>query len=198
MAGLLSGASPEPALLAARGLWLVRHAQPLVGTGICYGNTDMAADTGATQASAVVLARELPQATRVVCSPLRRCIQLAQALERLRPDLHWRSDTRLVEMDFGCWEGWHWDAIPKAALDEWTADFAHWRFGGRESVAELMRRVSAVWSESRTRDDPVAWITHAGVIRAATLVAGGKREVLRSEDWPTEVAGFGQFVRLPG
>ena len=198
MARLLPDRSAQTLMPDARGLWLVRHARPLVDAGICYGSTDIAAHAGATQSSAEELARELPQATRVVCSPLRRCIQLAQALERLRPDLHWRSDTRLVEMDFGCWEGWHWDAIPKAALDEWTADFAHWRFGGRESVAELVRRVSAVWSESRTRDDPVAWITHAGVIRAATLVAGGKREVLRSEDWPTEVAGFGQFVRLPG
>ena len=198
MAGLLPDSSAQTLMPAARGPWLVRHAQPLIDVDICYGSTDVAAHAGASQASAEVLALELPQATRVLCSPLQRCTQLVEPLARLRPDLHLCIDKRLVEMDFGCWEGWRWDAIPKSALDEWTADFAHWRFGGRESVAELMRRVADVWTETCARDDPVAWITHVGVIRAATLVAGGKREVLRSEDWPTEVVGFGQFVRLPG
>ena len=29
-------------------LWLVRHAQPLIESGICYGQLDVAADAGAT------------------------------------------------------------------------------------------------------------------------------------------------------
>ena len=29
-------------------LWLVRHAQPLVDAGVCYGRLDVAADPAAT------------------------------------------------------------------------------------------------------------------------------------------------------
>ena len=55
------------------------------------------------------------------CSPLRRCLQLAQGLRALRPDLAFRQDDRLAEMDFGDWEGWRWSDRPQAALDAWTA-----------------------------------------------------------------------------
>ena len=40
-------------------LWLVRHAQVLLPTGICYGATDVAADAAATLSAAQALAAEL-------------------------------------------------------------------------------------------------------------------------------------------
>ena len=180
---------------AASGPWLVRHAQPLIASGVCYGATDVAADPEATEASALVLAHQLPHGARLMSSPLRRCAQLAQALQRLRPDLLASSDARLVEMDFGCWEGWRWDDIPKPAIDAWTARFGDWRFGGRESVQELLDRVAGVWAEACAATAPVAWITHAGVIRAALLLSQGIRVVERSDQWPTEAPAFGKLVR---
>ena len=184
----------EPALA---GLWLVRHAQPLIDAGVCYGATDMAADRAATRWSAETLAQLLPAGAWLVSSPLLRCAQLARALQQLRPDLRARSDGRLAEMDFGCWEGWRWSDIPKPALDQWTAQFSDWRFGGRESVRELMQRVAGVWRESRALPGPVVWVTHAGVIRAALLLSRGVVEIQRSEDWPQAAPGFGQYLRLP-
>lgn len=180
---------------AASGPWLVRHAQPLIASGVCYGATDVAADPEATEASALVLAHQLPHGARLMSSPLRRCAQLAQALQRLRPDLLASSDARLVEMDFGCWEGWRWDDIPKPAIDAWTARFGDWRFGGRESVQELLDRVAGLWAEACATTGPVAWITHAGVIRAALLLSQGIRVVERSDQWPTEAPAFGKLVR---
>lgn len=40
--------------------WLVRHAQPLIAPGVCYGATDVAADEHATLLTARTLAQVLP------------------------------------------------------------------------------------------------------------------------------------------
>ena len=147
--------------------WLVRHAQVLLPPGICYGATDVAADAAATLSTAQALAAELPQGLPLRVSPLQRCEQLAQALQGLRPDLVYKTtEPRLAEMDFGHWEGQAWSSIPQHALDAWVADFAQHRFGGRESVAEVMHRVALAWEASRQVGQDAAWITHAGVIRA--------------------------------
>ena len=125
-------------------LWLVRHAQPLVEAGVCYGASDVAADRAATQDAAQRLAEALPTGIRVMASTLQRCERLAYFLRGLRPDLAYMLEPRLQEMNFGQWELQRWDAIPRAELDGWTADFDSWRCGGAESVDDFMRRVAAV------------------------------------------------------
>ena len=154
----------------------------------------MAAEHVATRASAETLAGQLPLGARVLSSPKQRCAQLAQALRGLRPDLDHHMDLRLVEMDFGSWEGRRWDLIPKDAIDQWTAHFAAHRFGGRESVQELMDRVAGAWRDTAASGQPTVWITHAGVIRAAMLLSRGITAVTHSEQWPRESPGFGQSV----
>lgn len=174
-------------------LWMVRHAQPLVEAGICYGASDMAADSAATQTAAQSLASVLPYGVCVISSPLQRCEQLAQHLRGLRPDLAYEQDARLQEMDFGQWEGQRWDAITRAELDGWTEAFDSWRCGGAESVADVMCRVGAAWDETLARQQPTLWITHAGVIRAAALLARGVRQVHRADQWPAHGPAFGQW-----
>ena len=61
-------------------LWLVRHAQPLVAPGVCYGALDLRADPAATADSAQRLAAALPPRLSASHSPLQRCEQLAHAL----------------------------------------------------------------------------------------------------------------------
>jgi alpha-ribazole phosphatase len=177
-------------------LWLMRHAQPLVGAGVCYGATDMPADAAATAACAAQAATVLPRAAQLWCSPRQRCTQLAEALRLVRPDLQLAQVAGLAEMDFGCWEGVRWDAIPKAAIDAWTAQFWDARFGGRDSVRELMERVAAVWARAQAAPGPVVWITHAGVIRAASLLSAGTTVIARADQWPVDAPGFGGWVRL--
>ena len=178
-------------------LWLVRHAQPLIAPGICYGATDVPADAAATQTVAHALALALPQGTRVMSSPLQRCERLVQSVQGLRPDLTCKTDARLVEMDFGTWEGQRWDAIDRAEVDAWTAAFETWRCGGGECVRDVMERVASAWDDAHeaTLDlpQPTAWITHAGVIRAATLIAQGVRRVTDASQWPKDAPGFGQW-----
>ena len=176
-------------------IWLVRHAQPLVKPGICYGQLDVAADAEATAASARALAAALPPATRIVCSPLQRCELLAHTLYGLRADLTCKTEPRLMELGFGAWEGRRWDDIGQTAIDAWVADFAHHRPGGGESVASLMQRVAEVWGDSRGTANTL-WITHAGVIRAATLLHQGLRRPSRAAQWPALAPGFGEWTVL--
>lgn len=165
-------------------LWLVRHARPLVEPGVCYGAMDVAADLEATQEAATVLAAQLPAHVQVLCSPLKRCTQLAEVLQALRADLAWRVDPRLREIDFGCWEGWRWSDIAQEAFAPWMADFHAYRFGGRDSVGELMDRVAQA-RRDMSRSEESVWITHSGVIRAATLLTRGVVQLQAPAQWPS-------------
>ncbi|WP_367847385.1 histidine phosphatase family protein [Rhodoferax sp. WC2427] len=173
-------------------LWLARHALPLVESGVCYGALDVAADGPATQAAAKKLAAAVPLGCAVASSPLQRCELLTLTLCALRPDLTPQFDPRLREMDFGGWEGQHWDAIGQSAVEAWTADFAGYRPGGGESVRGFMQRVAAAWDAVGTQ--PTLWITHAGVARACSLLATGIRSLDRADQWPQAAPGFGEWL----
>ncbi len=182
--------------------WLVRHAQPLVAPGICYGALDLAADAAATRVAAQALADCLPAQASVCCSPLQRCELLAKTIYGLRPDLSYKTDARLAEMNFGEFEGLPWDKIPQQTYGDWMADFWQYRFGGAESVAGLMARVAAAWRDMQAAQATVAvpmahvWITHAGVIRAVNLLAKGILEVRSATLWPVDAPAFGQWQLL--
>jgi alpha-ribazole phosphatase len=177
-------------------LWLVRHARPLVEPGVCYGASDIPADAVATRNCAALFAPLVPTGLTLWSSPLQRCTQLAQALLVLRPDLTLNIDARLSEMDFGRWEGVRWDDIPRAAFDDWTANFDVARFGGRESVNELLQRVAAVRAEVLARGQDAVWVTHAGVLRAMALLDQGLTALSQAPQWPQEVAGWGEWQAL--
>lgn len=181
-------------------LLLVRHAKPLVPPGTCYGASDIPADARHTAQVARALARRLPAGAHVFCSPLQRCAALAAAVAALRPDMRVQVDGRLREMDFGAWEGRPWQEIARAEIETWTGDFASHRPGGGESVASLLARVALALEESRglataTGRAPV-WITHAGVMRAAMLLAKGSASPLGPDRWPQRVLRFGHSMEL--
>lgn len=179
-------------------LWLVRHAQPCIAPGLCYGALDVAAEADATRRAAAELAAVLPPSVAVRVSPLQRCEQLAQCLRGLRPDLSFATDARLTEMNFGEWEGVPWAQIPRDALEHWTADFGEHRFGGAESANQVLQRVAAVWTDTldatALSGQDLVWITHAGVARAADLVAQGIHRVDDAAQWPHAAPAFGQWT----
>ena len=178
-------------------LWLVRHAQPLIAPGVCYGQLDVPADLKATQACAQELAKVLPEGITVIASPLQRCEQLTQLIIGLQPDLRVKNDPKLQEMSFGHWEGRAWADIEKTELERWTDDFAHYRAGGTgESVVQFMARVAAAFDELDPSRDTL-WVTHAGVIRAVSLIAEGIRHIDRADEWPTAAPAYGQWCKLP-
>ena len=172
---------------------VVRHARPLIAPGICYGVLDIPADSQETNFAARALAPQLPGGFLALVSPLQRCRQLADALQLLRSDGVFTFEPRLAEMDFGQWEGVAWADIPREAVDAWTADFARHRFGGKESAGDFLRRVSKVWDEA---PGAALWITHAGVARAAMLIASGIREIERADQWPLTAPAYGELMTL--
>jgi alpha-ribazole phosphatase len=177
-------------------IWLVRHAQPLVDAGVCYGALDLAADPKATLVAAQALADALPRGVALHTSPLQRCELLAKTICGLRPDFSYKLDPRLREMNFGQWEGVRWSDMPAAAITAWTDDFWLHRFGGAESVVDVMARVAAKWAEAMQADQDQVWITHAGVIRAVTLIARGITELKDSSQWPVSAPGYGTWITL--
>lgn len=159
-------------------LILVRHPPALGAAGRCYGRLDLPPDPVALAASVGLLQayRGLP----VFSSPLRRCRQLAQRLHP-QPQL-WPL---LQELDFGCWEGLPWDALPREQLDAWAADIWHYRPGGGESAAMLRAR----WQQAVTRlracgKQRVMLISHAGLIRLALAESG---QVAEAERWSAHI-----------
>lgn len=99
-------------------------------------------------------------------------------------------------MNFGAWEGQPWADIAPAELTAWTDDFSDYQAGGSgESVSQFMARVAAAMDARNPAQDTL-WLTHAGVIRAATLIASGQREIQLASQWPAEAPAFGQWVTL--
>lgn len=151
-------------------LHIIRHPEPLIESGVCYGRLDCPTKS-ATSAAAILLA-ELPAGLPFWSSPLIRCRALAECLHP-QPII----DDRLAEMHFGDWEGRCWDDIPRAELDAWAADVAGYAPPGGESPRDLQRRALDFVA---SLDVPEAVIvTHAGVIR--TLLAHWQR--LPPERW---------------
>jgi alpha-ribazole phosphatase len=137
-------------------LHLIRHPEPEIEAGVCYGRLDIPAKN--VEAAAERLRADLPPGLPVFTSPLLRCSSLAGLLHP-QPIV----DDRLAEMHFGDWEGRRWDDIPRHQLDAWAADIAGYAPPGGESPAALQRRAQAFVT---SLDGPEAVVvTHGGVIR---------------------------------
>jgi alpha-ribazole phosphatase len=187
---------------ARRTLWLQRHAPVVAASGLCYGATNLEAHAQGTLDAAQRIAPLLPAGLVLRSSPLRRCAELADAIVALRPDLSVQHDARLAEMDFGAWEGRPWADIPRDDFEAWTIDFADAPAGVRgESVRGFMRRVAEAHDEWRAGQGDALWVTHAGVLRAVTLLQRGIRCAETAADWPVGELAFGgwlTFEQSPG
>jgi alpha-ribazole phosphatase len=151
-------------------LVLIRHPAAAVEAGVCYGRSDVPLAGDARASSDAVFARlaELAVAPprAVWTSPLRRCASVAAWLGR-RYGCGVTADARLREMDFGAWERMRWDAIDRAAIDAWAADFLHARVHGGESVAQFAARVAA-WFEA-WRGSSAGWAGAAALCAPSGL-----------------------------
>jgi alpha-ribazole phosphatase len=176
-------------------LILIRHPQPQAAPGLCYGSTDLPLAPGAAQQTLAALqaAALLPTGAPIYSSPLQRCTTLAQLLG------HPIIDARLRELDFGEWEMRHWDTIPRAGIDAWAADMAHYPPGGGESAAEAAQRVVDFRADLLTRPLTDAVIVcHAGVMRLLMAYEAGltaPQIALRAAAQAHRI-GYGETVML--
>ena len=133
-------------------LFLIRHPQPDVAAGICYGQTDLALPKHQHHQLGIIaqtLQQQLPSEFVVYTSPLQRCRLLAEQLHASP-----LVDDRLKEMHFGEWEMQAWDALPRDQLDAWAQDPLHYVVPGGESVAQLHARAGRHAGHAGHDDEP--------------------------------------------
>lgn len=159
----------------------MRHPEPRVDPGMCYGRLDL------DLLRPVSLNMDaLPAFTALLSSPLKRARLLAEAISK-RSGVALAVDDGLAEMDFGVWEGQMWDDIPRDQIDAWAQDFHHARPHGGESVAMFAKRVSRALARA---PDGALLVCHVGVIRVALVQSGDP------DGWEAKVP-FEGVVALP-
>ena len=112
----------------------------------------------------------------VWASPLRRCSEVAGQLA-LQTGAALRTDERLMEMDFGDWEGRAWEQIETeqpGAYQSWMTGWRHLAPPRGETLAVFEERVrSWLREQARCRElESSVLIGHAGVIRALRVLGG--------------------------
>jgi len=144
-------------------LYLVRHTTPAIAKGMCYGQTDVPIDPVFFDQEYELIRTRLPNQIDVFySSPLRRCLDLAQALSPVV-----LQDKLLMEMNFGDWEMQRWDNIPAEPLNKWMNDFVQETTPGGENYIALNLRSTQFIDRLLQLDyQRVCIVTHAGNIRS--------------------------------
>lgn len=150
-------------------LVVVRHGRTEANaTGRLLGRLDVPLDdVGRRQARA--LAAAVGPVDRVLSSPLARARQTAGAF-----GLDVEIDERLIELDYGDYDGVPMGEVPPSAWAAWRADIDFAPPGG-ESLAVLGRRVRDALDELSRSDagETVVVVSHVSPIKAAVAWALG-------------------------
>jgi alpha-ribazole phosphatase len=180
-------------------LYLIRHPQPLVAPGICYGRTDLAVDPAEQTRVAGALLPGLPADVALWSSPLQRCAGLARKLAVALGCSDPKYDARLAELDFGAWEMRAWSTIVRAEIDAWANDVSGYPPGGGESVLQMAQRVHAFDAEVLLGSAPnLIVVCHAGTIRLLQACRRGllPPEMAREAAKAANTIPFGSVIRL--
>lgn len=146
-------------------IWLIRHTTPNVEKGICYGQLDLDINESFMQ-EVEAIAQCLPSEafTSVYSSPLKRCSKLAAKLFSPQTII---EEERLMELNFGDWEGLAWNAIDTKLLDEWGNNFLTQAPPNGECFNEMLNRANNFTDEILPRaTGKMAVVTHSGIMRA--------------------------------
>ncbi len=115
---------------------------------------------------------------RVWSSPAARCAYVARFVAR-RLGVPPVLDPRLLELDFGDWEGRRWDAVPRSALEQWATDPLGFRPPGGESGGALVQRVESFARRLARDARPCLVVSHGGPLRLLpALLAGDEVDLL--------------------
>lgn len=147
---------------------LVRHTSVDCGPTVCYGQTDVdISATFETEALKVKQSLDGRKFDAIYTSPLQRCTKLASFCGFDTPI--W--DKRLMELNFGDWEGIPWAEITDPRIDDWYKDWINTKTTNGESFADQVARVRNFLDELKTLGhSEVLIFTHAGIIRAVAIL----------------------------
>lgn len=140
-------------------LHFIRHPQPEVPAGVCYGRSDLALKA-APGPEARRLNALLPSDYILYSSPLSRASSLASLLGTPR------IDARLQEMDFGRWELQPYEELSQE-VRAWAQDPLGYRIPGGETGREVAARIWSFHQElaDQHRDADIVVVGHSGPFR---------------------------------
>jgi broad specificity phosphatase PhoE len=130
---------------------------------------------GRAQADRLGVALSHERLDRVLCSPLDRTRQTADAIAAAH-GITVEPDDALVEIDMGDWTGRELGSfVDEPAWTAWNTERGTARIPGGETMAEAQARIVALLDRVATTDDgrTVAIVSHADMIRGAVAHAIG-------------------------
>jgi broad specificity phosphatase PhoE len=153
----------------------VRHGQTAMNRdGRLQGRLDSPlSEVGLIQARALAEAFSITPPARVCASPLLRARGTAAAIAEPH-GLTVEVDERLIELDYGEWDGKALREIPAEAWAEWHADPGFTPPGG-ESLRDVTARI-ADFAADVLGDELVVAVSHVSPIKAAVCFALGVDE----------------------
>ena len=148
----------------------VRHGQTELNRGgRLQGRIDAPlSELGAQQAAALARGFASAQLTRVLSSPLERAHATALAIAEPH-GLSVEVDDRLIELDYGEWDGLALTAVAADAWASWRNDVDFAPPGG-ERLSDVSERVASFCADVLT-DDLVVAVSHVSPIKAAVCAA---------------------------
>jgi len=170
-------------------LALIRHPKVAVPPSTCYGRLDVALASHAEIAGIVGQLTPLPQFC-LWSSPMRRCVAVSDAIAQAFAIAN-HLDDRLLEMDFGVWEGLAWSDIPRAELDRWAACPVSFAPSNGESGSSLITRVTKFYDGLRQIPGSHVVVSHGGPLRLLAALALGQAVDLLA---PSPALGSVQFI----
>ena len=150
---------------------LIRHATADAAGRLC-GRTDVGLAESA-DAELSELAALLPPVGEIIVSPAKRCRLTASALW---PNARLKVEDRLLEQDFGEWDGLEYTRLPDLG-DLTRDDLASLRAPEGESFLDLLARARPeleAAAEQASRGGPVFVVAHAGIVRAGLSMVLGE------------------------
>jgi alpha-ribazole phosphatase len=173
-------------------IFLIRHTQPNVEKGICYGQTDLDVNDSFIEEVEQIQAKIQEfdfKNLQVYSSPLQRCSKLAEALF----PSSFKVDKRLMELNFGMWEMKKWDEIPKEESQYWFEDWVTQMTPNGESYEDLYERCVDFWQEMQLKNfDKICVVSHEGFIRASHSYF---RKISLKDSFDLQV-GYGEVIKI--
>jgi broad specificity phosphatase PhoE len=152
----------------------VRHGQTAVNRdGRLQGRLDaQLSDLGNAQGAELAAVLKTDAIARVVSSPLQRARQTAQYIAS-EHGLAVETDERLIELDYGEWDGQQLGLVPRDDWARWRVDATFAPPGG-ESLLDVQERVASFCAETVSESDTVTIaVSHVSPIKAAVCFALG-------------------------
>ncbi len=153
----------------------VRHGQTEINRdGRLQGRIDAPlSGLGMEHARALGVAFAGDDVARVLSSPLQRAQSTAAEIAKVA-GCNVEVDERLVELDYGEWDGLGLRDLPAGAWERWRADVSFAPPGG-ESLVAVTTRVASFCDEYLAEPGIVA-VSHVSPIKAAVCIALGVDE----------------------